>query len=334
MSNNEIKAYAVKWINDARYDSASGGFFPAVAKYIIDKKRGYVCGCVLNNMRPKHIVSNKWSDIQRMQDSKYVQSCIENCFEEISLLLKKGKWVLFTGTSCQVLGLINYIDTIKINRDRLITMDFFCHGVPSPQIWNDYLKFYEKCTKRKPVGYRFRGKKYGWKTGRHLYTMKYMKGIHTKEDNVSYIASKIWNSIFFSNLCLRPSCYQCRFASCVKPADITMGDFWGIENVLPQFDDDRGCSLCVSRNDAIMQQIKTIDGLLVEEVEINSAINNQNNAFRATALPQNREKFWADYEKMGFSQRLLKKYYSYRIRRRVIALYHRILFELGVRKNI
>ncbi len=335
MESKKVRAYAVKWMNSGRESSASGGFFPAVAKYVIEQKKGYVCGCVLENMKPIHIVSNEWADIQRMQDSKYVQSSLENCHKEISLLLKEKNWILFTGTSCQVLGLINYLKTINVKMDRLITMDFFCHGVPSPQIWDDYLKFYEKSTHRKVIGYRFRGKKYGWKKGNHLYTMKYKKGNSIKEDNISYFASKIWNSIFFSNLCLRPSCYYCKFASYRKPADITMGDFWGIEKILPGFNDnDKGCSLCVSSNEKIIKMIKSIDDLTMEEVDINIAISRQQNAFKSSELPAARKLFWKDYEKNGFSKKLLKKYYSFRFSRRMRALYNRVIFELRMRDNI
>lgn len=125
--------------------SASGAFFPAVAKYFIEEKQGYVCGCVLDDsLAPIHIVSNKWDDVVRMQDSKYVQSNMEECYSEIIELLQKGKWVLFTGTSCQAAGLLSLIQTRKINRDHLLLVDFFCHGVPSPRIWKDYIKFYHE----------------------------------------------------------------------------------------------------------------------------------------------------------------------------------------------
>ena len=158
-----MQAYAVKWQDVARVSSASGAFFPAVAKYVLETKNGWVCGCVLreDTLMPEHIVSNTWADVQRMQDSKYVQSDMKSCYKKIEELLKTGQTILFTGTSCQVSGLYSFLDCKKISTERLLTIDFFCHGVPSPKIWRDYLRFYEEKKHRKPIAYRFRSKRYG-----------------------------------------------------------------------------------------------------------------------------------------------------------------------------
>ena len=103
----KVKAYAFKNNDDViRSHSASGALFPAFAEYFILILHGYVCGCILDeNLNAKHIVSNKWSDVLRMQDSKYVQSDMSHCFPAIGRLLLKGNYVLFSGTSCQVAGL-------------------------------------------------------------------------------------------------------------------------------------------------------------------------------------------------------------------------------------
>ena len=167
-SGRLIQAFAAKYVNDIRSDSASGGLFPALAKYVLENKNGWVCGCVLNqeSLMPEHIVSNNWLDVQRMQDSKYVQSNMQDCYSRIGELLKKNQMVLFSGTSCQIAGLYSFLDAKRIRKDSLMTVDFFCHGVPSPQIWKEYLSFYKKKKKRTPIGYRFRSKKYGWGSSR------------------------------------------------------------------------------------------------------------------------------------------------------------------------
>lgn len=167
--SDNMQTYAAKWENNVRSKSASGAFFPANAKYVLEEKKGYVCGCVLNRqtLMPEHIVTNNWPDIQRMQDSKYVQSNMKNCYCEIGELLNKGQIVLFTGTSCQVSGLYSFLEAKHISSENLLTIDFFCHGVPSPKIWKDYLRFYEEKRKRTPIGYRFRSKQYGWGSSSH-----------------------------------------------------------------------------------------------------------------------------------------------------------------------
>ena len=118
-------AYAVRFKNDeVRKNSASGAYFQAIARYFISID-GYVCGAVLRNMKVVHIVSNNISDLSLMADSKYVQSDLKNCFTEIGNLLKLGKPVLFSGTSCQVVGLKKYLLACRINTKDLLCIDFF-----------------------------------------------------------------------------------------------------------------------------------------------------------------------------------------------------------------
>jgi hypothetical protein len=332
MKNSQIKSFAVKWEDDIRKGSASGALFPAIAKYIIDQKKGYVCGCVLENMRPIHIVSNQWSDVLRMQDSKYVQSIMGGCYRRIAELLKQNSWVLFTGTSCEVDGLIKFLTLKNVNMDNLLTMDFFCHGVPSPLVWRDFLRFYEGKMHRKPIRYRFRGKKYGWRGTNHLHTVKYIKRGVEKEDNFSYIGSRMWDTIFFSNICLRPGCHQCPYTTYLKPSDMTMGDFWGIEDCLPEFDDGKGCSLLMARSIKAQSVLGQIDYLTVEDVPLDYVMKKQINAFKPSVRHKKREEFWKDYETHTFSY-IAKKYFYYKLSCRVRSYMNRILFEAGLRKR-
>ena len=48
---------------------------------------------------------------------------------------------------------------------------------------------------------------------------------------------------FTSNLYLRPSCSNCKFKGIERISDITLGDFWGVWNQYPEFDDNIGTSL-------------------------------------------------------------------------------------------
>ena len=93
------------------------------------------------------------------------QSDIGNCFAEIIALLKDERYVLFSGTSCQVKGLQSALESKHINTEKLLTIDFFCHGVPSPLIWSDYLHYTQQKLRFKAENYRFRNKKYGWGKG-------------------------------------------------------------------------------------------------------------------------------------------------------------------------
>lgn len=334
---NEMKAFAAYWKSDVRANSASGAFFPALAKFIIEKRHGYVCGCVLNtdDLMPEHIVSNSWADIQRMQDSKYVQSDLKNCCREIGTLLKEHQSVLFTGTSCQVAGLYNYLLAKRISTDNLITIDFFCHGVPSPKIWKEYLHFYEMEKGRKPIAYRFRSKKYGWgsssRGSNHLNSITYRNTIQVvKHDNITW-AARMWRKIFFSNLCLRMYCYSCPYATIHKPADFTMGDFWGIEQFYPEFDDGKGCSMVLARTEKARTLLNQIEWLTCKKVSIDEVTKKQANAFAPSSLDARREQFWDDYRKKGFPY-CAKKYFLYTPKARFKNFIIRVLFELKLKK--
>lgn len=333
-----LQVYAAKYVDKIRDGSASGGLFPALAKYVLENENGYVCGCILNQetLMPEHIVSNNWVDVLRMRDSKYVQSSIGDCYCKIKTLLKQDQFILFTGTSCQVAGLYSFLDSTRVERKKLITVDFFCHGVPSPQIWKDYLSFYQKQKKRKPVGYRFRCKKYGWgsssRGSSHLNSITYRNAIKVaREDNFSW-ASRMWRSIFFSNLCIRRYCHNCPYASVDKPADLTMGDFWGIEKFYPDFDDGKGSSLVLTRTKKADTVLKTASWLTIMPVMLKEVLEKQANAFKPSPSHIQREEFWQDYREKGFSF-CAKKYFGYTVKNRIKLLMKRILFALKL-KNI
>lgn len=334
-------AYALQYHDeDVRKNSASGALFPAFANYFINTLHGYVCGCVLDeDVMPIHIVSNQWADVVRMQDSKYVQSDMCNCIEEIGGLLTKGKYVLFSGTSCQVAGVNAYLATKKISNEKLLTIDFFCHGVPSPMIWREYIKYYESKKKRKVVGYRFRNKKYGWGKGPaargtgFLSTVSY-SGIQShrtgflKKDDVTFLA-RIWPRIFFSNLCIRQYCHQCPYTNIDKPADITMGDFWGIEDYHPDFDDHKGCSLALVRSQKALDWLSVLLDTETLEVPIEEIIKRQGNAFAPSKPHIRRPEFWKDYQKNGITG-VLPKYFSYNTKGRLKAFIKYTLFKLHI----
>lgn len=331
---SDKEAYAVRWTCEARDKSASGAFFPAIAKYFIENKHGYVCGCILDEgLIPIHIVSNRWDDVVRMQDSKYVQSNVKECYLEILELLKNEKWVLFTGTSCQAAGLLSLIHAKKINRDRLIIVDFFCHGVPSPKIWKDYLKFYEEEKRKNVVGYRFRSKKYGWgekaRGSSHLNCVQYTKKHKAKYDNYSY-AARIWRTIFFSNICIRQYCHTCPYATVDKPADITMGDFWGIEDISKDFDDGKGCSAVILRTEHAKRVFAELSYLDKRKVDVVDVIKRQKNAFEPSNSHPLRTEFWNDYNSLSFKE-LCQKYFYYSYSTKIKEFIKRILFALHLR---
>ena len=311
-------AYAVRHKDDAiRYRSASGAFFQAIARHMLDKG-GFVCGCVMDffgggvHLGVGHILSNQLRDVERMADSKYVQSDMGNCYEEVYKILKKGIPVLFSGASCQIMGLKLYLKNKSIDNKDLVCVDFFCHGVPSPAIWKDYIDHYERKTGRKVRGYRFRNKRNGW--GKAANGAGYFGEVTDnagKTDNDSFAAT-MWNrKIFFSNLAIRKSCFSCMYATVNKPSDITMADFWGIENTsVASFDDGKGTSLVITHNKKADELLKSLETIDYKKADIEEAVAGQGNAFTPTICPEQYDSFWKEYKEKGF-EAVNKKYFCY-----------------------
>lgn len=227
-----MKSYVVKHKDlEIRLASRSGGIFTAISDLILDKD-GVVYGCRINDVfQAEHDRAETRSARDKFRGSKYVQSDKSKIFKKVKEDLKNGKMVLFSGTSCEVNGLISFLGGGMRN---LVTMDIVCHGVPSPLLWSKYLKYVEEKYNSKVHDVQFRNKqKFGWSS--HYESIKFDTGMEYD--------SRDYASIFYSHLGLRPSCYHCPFKNTSHPADITIADCWGIEKKRPDFNDNKGVSL-------------------------------------------------------------------------------------------
>lgn len=122
---------------EIRYQSSSGGVFTALANEII-REGGVVFGAGFDeNWEVKHDCTETVEGLSAFRGSKYVQSRIGDSFKKAEQFLKIGRTVLFSGTPCQIAGLKRFL---RKEYDNLLTVDFICHGVPSPGVWREYLK--------------------------------------------------------------------------------------------------------------------------------------------------------------------------------------------------
>lgn len=217
--------------SDLRERSSSGGVFSVIADYVLDKD-GVVFGAALDeNFKVRHIYIDNKKELQRIRGSKYVQSEIGNSYLQVKELLVSGRVVLFSGTPCQVGGLKSYLGC---DYDNLITCDFICHGVSSPMVFEKYLSntFSDKIIK----SISFRDKTSGWKN----FSMKICF-----EDSECYLNKLVDDPFlrtFLQDISLRPSCFNCRYKGINRVSDFTLADFWGIDKVIDNFNDDRGVS--------------------------------------------------------------------------------------------
>jgi coenzyme F420-reducing hydrogenase beta subunit len=214
--------------------SSSGGAFSALADYILENN-GLICGCIMtNDFDVIHVLSNDMDVIEKMKKSKYVQSNVGDVYKEIKNALATGRLILYTGTPCQVAGLLSAIDGEKY--DNLITIDIVCHGVPNNLLFHQYISYLEKKYKSKIVSFDFRSKKYGWK--------RFTSSITTISGKNIAIGKygEFYHPAFTGGNTMRESCFSCRFSSENRVGDFTIADCWGYEKLPIPFEFNNGLS--------------------------------------------------------------------------------------------
>lgn len=210
-----LTAYAA-WNKDREQylASSSGGAAQVFSSYIINQG-GVVYGCTSDDMRIRHIRVDALSDLHKLQGSKYVQSDVRELFSKVKADLKANKPVLFIGTPCQVAGLKNYIKQIP---EHLYLVDLICHGVPSQQMLNEHIAHVLNGRTAKQISFR-KGEQF-----RFEITTQYGAAYFAEYHKDKYYRA------FFNGISYRESCYRCPFARKERASDITIGDFWGLQN--------------------------------------------------------------------------------------------------------
>ncbi len=274
---------------DIREKSSSGGVFTVLAEKVIEEG-GVVFGAKFNNCwEVVHGYVEVIEELEKLRGSKYVQSRIGSTYREVESFLKTGKKVLFSGTPCQVAGLYRYLHKYY---DNLITVDFICHGVPSPGVWSKYLNEVVIAGKQAILDVGFRNKSKGWKRFSFALDMK------KNSDTVSMLSPVNKNpymSAFLHDLILRPSCYQCPVKGGKSCSDITIADFWGVQNVNPNIDDDKGTSLVLVNTEKGKSAIP-FDNLHYE-VSTGDALKYNSAYYKAANMNPRRFAFFTSLEK-------------------------------------
>lgn len=248
--------------------SSSGGIATHLAKHCLSMG-GVVCGCTMDDdmYGAKHIFITKPDDLNRIKGSKYLQSSLDNVFLRIKEYLKNEINVLFFGTPCQVAGLSEYLTTENISKENLVLVDFICHGVPSPLVWEKYLKEQEQLHKAKAENVFFRNKSSGWKN--------YSLLINFSDGTSFYqpVTENLYLRGFVSNYYLRPSCYHCNFKNENYYSDITLGDFWSVEKYAPNCDNKSGVSLIITNSKKGSKLLSPLKNeVTYEEIDFANAI--------------------------------------------------------------
>lgn len=232
-----MAVYAAKNPNEeVRYQSSSGGLFTLLAEQIIGQG-GVVFGARWDDdWNVRHDYIEKKEDIQQIRSSKYLQSVIGDCYLKVEHFLKNERKVMFTGTPCQIAGLKHFL---RKEYDNLLAVEVICHSVPSPGVWQTYLSEKLQSLKWNKSDIRcisFRDKATGWKG--YSFSIKNKNG----ETYTELGGENPFMRGFLIDLYTRPSCQACPAKQLKSGSDIALGDFWGIESLMPEIDDNRGVS--------------------------------------------------------------------------------------------
>lgn len=301
--------------------SSSGGIFSLIAEKVVNQN-GVIFGAKFDkNWNVVHDYTDNINRLDEFRRSKYVQSRIGNTFQKAEEFLKAGKLVLFTGTPCQIRGLNLYL---RKEYENLITVDFVCHGVPSPAVWNMYLNAHIKkigIQKSDIIQINFRDKKYGWNN--------FSLTIDANEINTTEILSKnLYMRLFLSNVILRPSCYSCAAKGGKSKSDITIADFWGIEKIFPECNDDKGYSLIMVNTSKGEKFIPTLSYKTSNYITVRK-LNDGLNAH--IIIPATRKKFFQKFQTytetnfLSRSASILQSPIKLRIRYKLIKAIKKIL---------
>lgn len=286
-----------------RWNSTSGGAFSALAETMY-ASGGYVGGAVYtDDFLVKNYISKDPNDLEALRSSKYLESNAEGLYKKIKELLKKGEKVLVCGTPCQMTGLRAFLGK---DYENLIIVDFVCRGVNSPKVYRRYLDSLENRFKSKIKAIKAKNKELGWRNLTRKVSFKDGQNYYgvLREDD--------FRRGYHTNVFCRPSCYDCVFKGFPRIADITLGDFWGIERFDKNLDNNIGTSLILlnsKKGEKFFKEAK--DRLDFNYFPLESIFRGNKALFEPLTSSQiDRDLFFKDLDAEGFDY-VVQKYFPY-----------------------
>lgn len=280
--------------------SSSGGLFSAIAESVLSKG-GIVYGAMFDeNMTCVISNSEAQKGIEKFRGSKYVQAKVgSDTYSEIRKKLHSNQLVLFSGTPCQVAGLKSYLGK---DFDNLLTVDFLCHGVPSPLVNQKYVKYLENQRGAKITSLKHRDKYKSWRIFNFL--ISYSDG----EQSRVFRCEDPYYQLFLRNFSVQDTCFHCQYTKPSRNSDLTLADYWIDVSNKRYFDDDQGMSLILLNSKKGMSVFKEIsDGLKYQQIDFDMVKQKYGYLNIPTPKPPMWENFWKDIKAMAFTD-IIKKY--------------------------
>ena len=293
-----------------RWNSTSGGAYSALAETMLERG-GYISGAIYNEgfTGVHNYISNNPDDLEKLRSSKYLQSNADGLYKEIKRLLLKGEKVLACGTPCQMAALRSFLHK---DYDNLIIVDFICRGVNSPKVYRAYLDSLENKYNSRVVYVKAKNKELGWRNLTRKVTFangQSYYGVHMQDD---------FRRGYHTNVFCRPSCYNCQFKEFPRIADITIADYWGIEKIAPNLDNDLGTSMILLNSDKGIKYYELVkEKLEYIELPFETILGGNIALYKSITSPQiDRDEFFNDLEKNDFDF-VTRKYFPLKLNKSI-----------------
>ena len=273
--------------------SSSGGVFSLLAERVLEKG-GIICGAAMTeDLRGvRHVFAESREELDALRGSKYVQSRTDGIYPRIRDALEGGRAVLFSGAPCQVDGLKAYLGR---EDEALFCVDFFCHGVPSPLVWEKTCGELEKKHGGRITDVRFRDKKSGWAASELCFTLNGKRELRRDKKTDPYLR------LFLGNYSLRPSCFACAHKGLARRSDVTLADFWGVRQLAPELYSGDGVSLALAHSEKGAQLLEGLDAV-AQPVDAREAAGRNKAGLNSVVKPPQYEEFWAALRTSGIEK--------------------------------
>ena len=301
VKSKPLLCYAAWNIDDnIRGKSATAGvFYTLAAKFI--NNGGIVYGAAYNDdMTLSHIRIDDLEGLKKLRGSKYLQSDFSKVYRMAKVDLDAEKKVMISGTGCQTAGI-----RAALKCDNLILIDILCLGIPSPLVFKKYIESVEDKHGKKIKNINFRDKTTGWRRYSQTIIFEDDTKITCTNDKSPYMRG------FLDKIYMRPSCARCPFCDTRRCGDITIGDFWGIENSYPELDDEKGVSLVYISSKKGNELFNSCRDIEKKECLIENTL--QQSLIKPAGFSTKRSDFFDDLKNDDFDK-LSKKYMKQRSR--------------------
>lgn len=306
-----------------RNESTSGGAFTAISSWVLSNG-GVVFGASMNldEKRVEHTWVETIDGLKKFRNSKYVQSDMYESFSSCKKFLDEDRWVCFSGTPCQIEGLKHFL---RKEYEKLVTIDVVCYGIPSPGLFKNYLVWKQKVIGGHFSKILFREKRLCYNyTSFSIYNDDKTRNYHKGVESEQFMRS------FFSNMNVRPSCYDCRFKKRYRNSDFTIWDCYDVKMFSEKFDDNGTNRVLVHSllgeriMDKIMpfvklEQYENIDFFIADEIAM----------VKSVPLNIKREQFFSDYAQMDM-ETLMYKWFPITMKVRINSFLRKTAFKLGI----